>query len=308
MLTSQSLSIFRVRLNDSATNHSQVIDHRFQLTVLTQAISGDSNVAIVLCRVSRRVREWVLPTIYHTVILPTSVKIRAFVEGLLVSADNSRRMSIDPTSTFVRRVWIGPTSCRQEGDLFFASKAWPLEDLRLILEQCIRLQDLAMINVYPPLWPRFTVPSTVSTIVLGPIHSRVQLLPDLPSSSDLAKITYTVSLDANDQAKWTLRHIALSSILLGHYRFYPVISRALPHSSGESIVPWSETAYFDLVCRAGSLDAAGRILDGQWESCVSKDRRPPLQDLRKRGSKDDIGILYKGWQMGYGCEVGLNGS
>ncbi|KAL1937220.1 hypothetical protein VTO73DRAFT_14447 [Trametes versicolor] len=262
--------------------------------IVIWAAFGDAHTAASLCRLSRSIRCWVMPSLYHTIILSTSAEIKALHDGL--STGKKSPHSYPPSFTFVLNLWIGPTSTRQEHDLFYASKAWSLIEIHGILTMCVNLRALALINVYPMLWPRVFIPATVTSITLGPIHARVHVrATDLDT---LPTVDSTLNAPCRDRLGWEISHIGISPFLRCYYRFYPTITRALPQTAtGFSSLPPIEPNLLELACCASSLDEAAQFLN-RFARAQCPDPRLLVLRGRDDGAHDEVAFLHAGWIRG----------
>ncbi|KAJ8487315.1 hypothetical protein ONZ51_g4250 [Trametes cubensis] len=266
------------------------------------ATSLDARTGATICCVSRIARRSVLPTLYASVVLSSSKKIKLFLSGL--AANEAMGKTSVRSSTLVRRLWIGPVSKREERDLFYASKSWPVPEIRKILALCTRLRDLALINVYPMLWPRLTIPATLTSIAIGPLHARVHV--HVADTSAPASISSTVKFDTYGHSSWKVELVGLSPFLCRQYRFYPAISRAVssPVEEHHDLPPILSTL-LELTCHADTVDAVNERLDHMWRGICPDPRLLPLRgdDANPGQPGDEIAVLHAKWESALPCAM-----
>lgn len=124
----------------------------------------------------RTAQYWLLPILYHTVVLSSSAAIERFatsITGTRLSASSAPLIELKP-SALVRKLWIGPTSSIEQADLSYNSPAWPIPRICTILALCQSLHALAIMNVHQKSWPRLSldIPRGVRALWIGPVHGK----------------------------------------------------------------------------------------------------------------------------------------
>ncbi|KAI0324438.1 hypothetical protein GY45DRAFT_1340788 [Cubamyces sp. BRFM 1775] len=202
----------------------------------------------------------------------------------------------DTLGFLVLELWIGPVSKREERDLYYASKSWPLPEIRQILALCTRLRDLALINVYPMLWPRLTIPATLTSIVIGPLNACVHV--HMVDAGAPAGISSTIKFDSYGPS-WKVELVGLSPFLCRQYRFYPAISRMVSDPlDAHHGLPLIQSTLLELTCHADSMHAANERLDHMWRGVCPDSRLLPLKDddAKPDYPGDEIAALRAKWK------------
>ncbi|EIW56429.1 uncharacterized protein TRAVEDRAFT_38405 [Trametes versicolor FP-101664 SS1] len=145
--------------------------HALPMKIIVQTSGGAK-----LCLVCRTVQYWLLPILYHTVVLSSSAVIERFaasITGTRPSASSAPLIELKP-SALVRKLWIGPTSSIDQAYLSYNSPAWPVPRICAILALCQSLHALAIMNVHQKSWPRLAldIPRGVRALWIGLVHGK----------------------------------------------------------------------------------------------------------------------------------------
>ncbi|OBZ67462.1 hypothetical protein A0H81_12647 [Grifola frondosa] len=244
-----------------------------------------------------------MPILYSTVVLPSASDIIAFANSLASRWMQPDDILLEPApASLVRHLWIGPISCRQENDLFYASDAWPFTLVHRILNMCTALRSLSIINLYAQLWYQLEgqVPRTVQALCLGPIHGRIDI-SELRCRDVLRSIT---SFDTY-MADWEVHDIVTSPTIRRFCRFYSEPRKVqLAFEQLPCVSKATTLERIQIVCCDEDVRDAAQVLAHFADSHWCDDRRIVLTS--KSGffglHRDGIGALYEDWAVGHGLD------
>ncbi|KAH9940319.1 hypothetical protein B0H21DRAFT_579311 [Amylocystis lapponica] len=275
------------------------------LSIFTHAAAGSLATAAELCLVCQESRRWMLPLLYTTVTLTSASSIVTFAYCLMEStARLTNSADSRPPASYVRHLWLGPTSSNAEHDLSYTSSAWPITLIHQILAHTRALRALALINLPQTALYRLegVIPATVEALTLGPIHGSLH-----GGWHALRGVRSLTSMDTF-LADWDVAAlVALPRLRV----FTRLFSRPAHIAFAFDQLPCVRRAralqHMRIVCCDETAERAGRVLEElarEHEMCA--DPRVELVPLSNRvdGVTDGIGVLHRGWiDEGFGIQM-----
>ncbi|KAI0633050.1 hypothetical protein C8Q77DRAFT_865963 [Trametes polyzona] len=203
----------------------------------------------------------------------------------------------DPTpASLICRLWIGPTSSVDQGDLSY-NAPWPIPAICNILARCPSLHSLALMNAHQKCWPRLSlaIPRAVRALWIGPVHGKAdwRYLPCAPSAREFLTMDTYMTQDE-------LRQIVLSPSIRRVRRFFSspvgVGLYTLDQLACVEQAPWLES--FELVCcsatkeeAAVALEEAVRVHGYEPTARVVLTPRSNMHG----GRRDPLALLFEDW-------------
>jgi hypothetical protein len=180
-------------------------------SVFVSHLNDNPNGSSHLLLLNQAAHQWLLPFVYHSLMFTSSQKLAKFHAAHDVPAERmSERLKL------VRNLWIGaePSNARRRlnGDLAYASSAWPVTITTRLLLMCESLERFTLLNLNQNDWEKLehAVPASLKYLSMGPVHGPFRIA-NLSKDSQLQQFTSISAFMRDDEVRDLVMHPTLKS-------------------------------------------------------------------------------------------------